>query len=79
MGAYLINLIITKVLSVWNVFSADLVVHVGLDTARGDAVDGNLLVTHVYVTLAYLLQDAKMNIPIAMHLTKVSMAPLLPE
>jgi hypothetical protein len=45
--SYLVNLIVIQVFSVRDVLSAHLVVHVGLDSTRGNAVDSNLLVTEI--------------------------------
>lgn len=45
--SYLVNLIISQVLAVRNVLSADLVVHIGLDSTWGNAVYSDLLVTHI--------------------------------
>ena len=46
-GGVLVDLLVGEVLSVGNVLLADGVVHVGLDTTWGDAVDSDLLVTAV--------------------------------
>lgn len=45
--AHLVNTLIVELVAVGDVLSADLVVHVGLDTAGGDGVDGDLLVTKI--------------------------------
>nr|POE98246.1 hypothetical protein CFP56_64839 [Quercus suber] len=45
--AYLVHLVIAEVLAVGDVLAAHGVVHVGLDAAGGDGVDGDLLVTAV--------------------------------
>lgn len=44
----LIDGIVVKGCAVGNILPTDGVVHVGLDTARGDGVDGDLLVTKVW-------------------------------
>jgi hypothetical protein len=44
----LIDLVVTELLATRNVLTADSVVHVGLDTAGRDAVDGDLLLAGVY-------------------------------
>jgi len=46
-GGVLIDTIIGQLLSSGNVLSANLVVHVGLNSTRSNAVDGDLLVTEV--------------------------------
>lgn len=46
-GTYLIDLIVAEVLAIWDIFTAHGVVHVGLDAAWSDAVDGDLLVAAV--------------------------------
>lgn len=43
----LVDLVVGELLTTGDVLAADLVVHVGLDATRGDAVDGDLLVTAV--------------------------------
>jgi hypothetical protein len=43
----LVDLVVAELLSAGDVLAADLVVHVGLDAAGGDAVDGDLLVAGV--------------------------------
>jgi hypothetical protein len=43
----LVDLVVRKLLSAGDVLAADLVVHIGLDAAGGDAVDGDLLVAGV--------------------------------
>lgn len=48
MKTHLIDTIVIEVGTVGDVLSADSVVHIGLDTAGGDGVNGNLLVTKVY-------------------------------
>lgn len=45
--SYLVDLLIVQVSTVWNIFSADFVVHVGLDSTWSNAVDSDLLVTHI--------------------------------
>jgi hypothetical protein len=47
--AHLINAIVTQISSVGDIFSANLVVHIGFVSTGGDAVDGDLLVTHIYL------------------------------
>jgi len=42
-----VNLVVVHLLSSWNVLLADSVVHVGLDTTWGNAVDSDLLVTSI--------------------------------
>ena len=46
-GGILVDLLIGQVLAVGDVLLADLLVHVGLDAAGGDDVDGDLLVAAV--------------------------------
>merc|ERR1712093_330981 len=43
----LVDLIIVELLSSWDVLPADLVVHIRIDSTWSDAVDCDLLVTHV--------------------------------
>lgn len=46
-GSVLVDLVVAEVLAVWNVLTADSVVHVSLDATWGDSVDSDLLVTAV--------------------------------
>jgi hypothetical protein len=48
---YLVNFSIVQISTVRNVLSAHLVIHVGPDSARSNAVHRDLLVTHVYETV----------------------------
>lgn len=48
---YLIDTLVVERLAVGDVLPANGVVHVGLDAAGSDRVDGNLLVTKVLVVL----------------------------
>ncbi len=77
--SYLIDLIITQVLAIGNVLSADLVVHIGLDSTRSNAVHRDFLITEICYCQHRNLSQVKDLVPIAMHRTNVSMAPLLPE
>jgi hypothetical protein len=45
--AYLVNTLVIELVAVGDVLPADSVVHVGLDTAGCDGIDGDLLVTEV--------------------------------
>jgi hypothetical protein len=47
-GGVLVDLVVGEVDTVGNVLAADGVVHVGADTAGGDDVDSDLLVTEVW-------------------------------
>ena len=50
-GSVLVDLVIVEVDTVGDVLAADGVVHVGADTTGGDDVDGDLLVTEVWLML----------------------------
>ena len=46
---HLFNLLITHVLLPRDVLPHDLIVHISFDTTRSYSIDGNLLVTEIYV------------------------------
>jgi hypothetical protein len=50
-GGILVDLVICELFAVGDVFSADFVVHVGLDTTWSNAVDGDFLVAEVCFVL----------------------------
>ena len=76
----LIDLVVAELVTTGNVFAADSVVHVSLDATGGNAVDCNLLLTSIYCSsVKCSLVVALKDLPIAIHLVKVSMAPLEPE
>ena len=49
MDAYLVNLGVTHGSLVGDVFSGGFDVHVGLDTARSDCIDGNAFAAEVWI------------------------------
>ena len=49
---YLVDALVVQRVAVGDVLPADGVVHVGLDAAGGDGVDGDLLVAKVWVVSA---------------------------
>ena len=49
---YLVDALVVQDVAVGDVLPADGMVHVGLDAAGGDGVDGNLLVAKVWVVSA---------------------------
>lgn len=46
-GCVLVDSVIAEVVSSWDILSADLVVHISLDSTGSNAVDCDLLVTHI--------------------------------
>jgi hypothetical protein len=44
----LIDLVVAELVAVGDVFAAHCVIHVGLDTARGHTIDGDLLLAGIY-------------------------------
>lgn len=76
----LINLVVGELLASWDVLAADSVVHVGFDATRSNAVDSDLLFASIWCSVSSgHYETIYGDVPIAMHLVNVSMAPFEPE
>lgn len=77
-GTYLVNFVVLEGVAAGDILPADGVVHVRLDAAGGNGVDGDFLVAKVCGVSVSVPTRGK-DTPMAMQRTNVSMAPLLPE
>lgn len=46
----LVNLVIIQILSIGNILPADFMIHISLDPTGSNAIDGDLLIAHIYHT-----------------------------